>query len=127
MRALFNTLAVSFSVLLTAGDASSFVPPPLTGAQITGVRAFSPAVKAGLEVGDTIVAIDSQPVKRVDDLAQLTTGKRRVVLTVLDGRTGAYVYTIAYPVNGRVGVRFRMTRIVDNVLPAIDGLARLMR
>jgi len=49
------------------------------------------------------------------------------VLTVLDGRTGTYVYTIAYPVNGKVGVRFQMTRVADTVLPAIDGLGRLLR
>jgi S1-C subfamily serine protease len=66
----------------------------------------SPARRVGVEVGDTIVAIDGLGVRTPDDFAALTAGKRRVVLTIRDGRTGNYVLTEAPVVNGRIGIRF---------------------
>jgi S1-C subfamily serine protease len=40
------------------------------------VEAGSPAERAGLFMGDTIVALDGQPVRHIDDLQALLSGDR---------------------------------------------------
>ena len=45
------------------------------GVLIVNVTAASPAAQAGLLAGDVIVAIDGQPVRNMDDMAQRLAGK----------------------------------------------------
>ena len=47
-----------------------------SGVLITTVDAGSPAARAGIQVGDIIVAFDGQPVHGIDDLHRLLTGDR---------------------------------------------------
>lgn len=47
-----------------------------TGLLIASVESDSPAEKAGLLMGDTIVALDGQPVRHLDDLLALLSGDR---------------------------------------------------
>src|SRR6266576_417442 len=47
-----------------------------SGVPITTVEGGSPAARAGLQVGDIIVAFDGQPVHGIDDLHRLLTGDR---------------------------------------------------
>jgi S1-C subfamily serine protease len=47
-----------------------------TGLLIMSVNAGSPADKAGLLLGDTIVALDRQPVRHIDDLLALLSGDK---------------------------------------------------
>lgn len=106
-------------ILLPATEASATIvlPQRTYGARVTGVVPNSPANRVGIEIGDVIVAIDGFPVAGTDDFNLLTAGKRRVVLTVRDGRTGAYVLTESPVVNGRIGVRFVITAVPTPVVP----------
>lgn len=47
-----------------------------TGLLLASVEADSPAEKGGLLMGDTIVALDGQPVRHLDDLLALLSGDR---------------------------------------------------
>ena len=47
-----------------------------TGVLLLSVEAGSPAERAGLLLGDTIVALDEQPVRDIDDLMALLSGDR---------------------------------------------------
>ncbi|MCL4247813.1 MAG: trypsin-like peptidase domain-containing protein [Anaerolineae bacterium] len=47
-----------------------------TGLLIASVEAVSPAEAGGLFLGDTLVALDGQPVRHMDDLMALLTGDR---------------------------------------------------
>jgi S1-C subfamily serine protease len=47
-----------------------------TGLLVMSVSPGSPANKAGLLLGDTIVRLDSQPVRKMDDLQSLLSGDR---------------------------------------------------
>lgn len=47
-----------------------------TGVLLLSVEAGSPAERAGLLLGDTIVALDGQPVRDIDDLMALLSGDR---------------------------------------------------
>ncbi len=47
-----------------------------TGLLLGSVEANSPAERAGLFMGDTIVALDNQPVRHLDDLLALLSGDR---------------------------------------------------
>ncbi len=47
-----------------------------TGVLLLSVEADSPAERAGLLLGDTIVALDGQPVRDIDDLMALLSGDR---------------------------------------------------
>ena len=47
-----------------------------SGVLITTVEGGSPAARAGLQVGDIIVAFDEEPVHGIDDLHRLLTGER---------------------------------------------------
>ena len=47
-----------------------------TGLLLGSVEPGSPAEKAGLFMGDTIVALDGQPVRHLDDLLALLSGER---------------------------------------------------
>jgi S1-C subfamily serine protease len=46
------------------------------GATITSVEPDSPAALVGLAIGDTLVALDGEPVRGVDDLIRLLNGER---------------------------------------------------
>jgi serine protease Do len=73
---------------VTAVDAEAYRLPSVSGAEVNGVEAGSPADRAGLQVGDVVVALDGQP---VSDATALTTGLVRhepgeeVRLTVIRG------------------------------------------
>src|SRR4051812_1241772 len=57
-----------------------------TGATVLTLEPGSPAARAGLELGDVVVALDGAPVKGVDDLIRLLTAERigrEVAVTVL--------------------------------------------
>jgi S1-C subfamily serine protease len=47
-----------------------------TGLLLVSVKPESPADRAGLLLGDTIVGLDNQPVRHMDDLSALLTGDR---------------------------------------------------
>ena len=47
-----------------------------TGVLLLSVESGSPAERAGLLLGDTIVALDGQPVRDIDDLMALLSGER---------------------------------------------------
>lgn len=47
-----------------------------TGVLLLSVEPGSPAERAGLLLGDTIVALDGQPVRDIDDLMALLSGDR---------------------------------------------------
>ena len=57
-----------------------------TGATVATLEPGSPAARAGLELGDVVVALDGAPVKAVDDLIRHLTAERigrEVAVTVL--------------------------------------------
>jgi S1-C subfamily serine protease len=57
-----------------------------TGATVITLEPGSPAARAGLELGDVVVALDGAPVKGVDDLIRHLTAERigrEVTVTVL--------------------------------------------
>lgn len=91
--------------------------PAITGAQVVAVWPNSPAQRIGLEVGDVIVGIDNLPVRSLDEYRRLLgPGSRRVELLIRDGRTGLYVRTLGYTVNGRLGVNLAMTVVPEPVI-----------
>jgi len=58
------------------------------GAKITDVTADGPAAKAGVKVGDVVVAVGEQPVRSFNRMAQVVQGKKggdKVELTLLRG------------------------------------------
>lgn len=87
-----------------AVDAASSQP----GARITVITPEGPAQKAGLEVDDVIIAVDTEPVRSEDEFERLLAGKRRVTLLVKSGRNFIRVPCAVW--NGRIGIRFYMTR-----------------
>jgi S1-C subfamily serine protease len=106
-------LAASLLALLSVPDAQAFIPAPnLRGARIQAVVPGSPAHRAGLEVGDVIVAIDGLPVNTVQDLNQIVGSSLGIVRIVLrDVRTGRVTTTYARPVNGLLGIRFQIVLV----------------
>ena len=72
-------------------DAGRYVMPGGThveGAFVGGVNPGSPAERAGLKVGDVIVAVDDRPVASVDALSEaLAAGAGSVKLTLARGAT----------------------------------------
>src|SRR5215212_5573460 len=75
-----QTTLVPRRVALAAGIKNS------TGATVITLEPGSPAARAGLELGDVVVALDGAPVKGVDDLIRHLTAERigrEVALTVL--------------------------------------------
>ena len=56
---------------VTAEDAEVFGLPSIAGASVEDFATGSPAERAGLEVGDVIVAVDGRPVTRVGELQRL--------------------------------------------------------
>ena len=73
---------------VTAVDAEVYRLPTVSGAEINTVEEGSPAARAGLQIGDVIVAVDGQP---IDDATELTTRLARrqpgdeVRLTIVRG------------------------------------------
>ena len=59
-----------------------------TGVLLLSVEAGSPAERAGLLLGDTIVALDEQPVRDIDDLMALLSGDRVGSAVPVRGRGG---------------------------------------
>ena len=47
-----------------------------SGLLLGSVEADGPADKAGLFMGDTLISLDNQPVRHLDDLMALLTGER---------------------------------------------------
>jgi S1-C subfamily serine protease len=50
--------------------------PGEAAVRVASVQAGSPAARGGLQEGDLIVALDTQPVEGIDDLHRLLTGER---------------------------------------------------
>jgi len=83
---------VTREVVLTPRSQSRYeigyagLAPPLP-AQVSGVLSNSPAEKAGLAAGDTILAVDGQPVTSFFDLVKLISERpgREVIITVARG------------------------------------------
>ncbi len=65
-----QTIAVARRFALAAGINNA------SGAMITAIEPASPAARAGLASGDVVVALDSEPVRGVDDLVRLLNGER---------------------------------------------------
>ena len=118
-RALVGTiLGIGLLAILGTNEASGYAAlPNITGARITAVRAYSPASWYGLEVGDTIVAIDGQPVRMQVDVPRLLANRSWVLLTVRDVRTSRYVDFWVPPSYGRLGVLFVMSNVPEVMLP----------
>lgn len=97
--------------LFADSSAEAFVvAPKMAGAKITEVTANSAAAKVGLEVNDVIVAIDGKPVRTMEEYNKLMEGTKRVTLTVKDGRKAGFS-KVEVPVNnGRIGIRFVITK-----------------
>lgn len=72
-----------------------------TGALITSVEPGSAADKAGLVLGDTLVAFDNQPVRRVDDVQAALSDDRRGAEVVLRIVRGGKVQDLAVRVGER--------------------------
>jgi S1-C subfamily serine protease len=77
-------------------DAGRHVLPGGTrveGAFVGGVNAGSPADRAGLKVGDVIIAVDDRPITSVDELSEALTGAKaaNVKLTLARGATSREV------------------------------------
>jgi serine protease Do len=53
---------------VSEADAEVYHLPTISGAEVVVVQPNSPAAKAGLQLGDVVVAVDGQPVKDATDL-----------------------------------------------------------
>lgn len=94
-------------VLLPAGLQASADVSQESALLVVGLESDGPATRAGLLVGDILVALDGQPVRRGEDLvallrvaqvgrpaeAQIIRGGRRLALSVTIGERGAEVET----------------------------------
>jgi S1-C subfamily serine protease len=70
-----------------------------TGLLVVSVEAGSPAEKAGLMVGDILVALDGQPLRHVDDLLTFLSGDRiGQSVTARLARGGALIQASIIPV-----------------------------
>lgn len=90
-------------------------PGVLGGAVVAQVLAGTPAERAGLQVGDTIVAVDNEPVQSAAHLSTLIARKTpgdRVVLAVVRGSTELRIdvqlaQSPQNPTQGYLGVEVR--------------------
>lgn len=90
-------------------------PGVLGGAVVAQVLAGTPAERAGLQVGDTIVAVDNEPVQSAAHLSRLIARKTpgdRVVLAVVRGSTELRInvqlaQSPQNPAQGYLGVEVR--------------------
>jgi len=85
-------------------------PLPLRGQiEITWVQPFSPAYRAGVEVGDRIVEVNGVAVQTLPALrTALYAAGSSARLTVLNRRTGDYQTVYVYPIDGRIGIDARV-------------------
>ncbi|MGE3808061.1 MAG: PDZ domain-containing protein [Gemmataceae bacterium] len=104
------------ALLVSAASASAVLPAPVyVGAQVTGIWPNSPAMRAGLEVGDVIVAVNNRPVRSMQEyLTRMACGPQVSVL-VRDVRSGQYVTRFAVPVNGKLGIRLAIVPVPPNM------------
>ena len=82
---LIFAMILFFLIVLIAG-----IPQPVDTTKIGGVGQDSPAAAAGLQVGDTIIAIDGKETKLWEDVSELIkdSGGREVILTIeREGKT----------------------------------------
>lgn len=109
---------VMLLVALSGGTIQAFVAAPrIMGAAIIAVEPNGPAAQVGLEVGDVIVAVNSQPLRTAVDFNKHLGQNMRVTLLVRDSRTNRYVPVQVMPVNGMIGIRFSMTAVPERVIP----------
>jgi S1-C subfamily serine protease len=121
MRSLI-LLVLASVVWIGAGLAHGFIAAPKWRvARVGNVLPGSPAQRAGLERGDGIIYIDNQAVVERGDLPRLLNGKRKVVLSVQDVRSGRLVQVEAFPVNGQLGIIYW----IEEAGP--DGIWRVVR
>jgi len=73
-RARIGVGGQNVSLPRLAARAHRLIQP--SGVLITTIENGSPAARAGLQLGDVIVAFDGQPVHGIDDLHRLLTGER---------------------------------------------------
>lgn len=75
---------------VTAVDAEAYKLEKVAGAEVNTVDEDSPADRAGLEVGDVIVALDGEPIDKASDLTTALAEQQpgdRVTLTIIrDGK-----------------------------------------
>jgi serine protease Do len=80
---------------VNAADAEVYRLPAITGAEITSVTPGTPADRAGLQLGDVVIAIEDQPVHTVAELqarvARFQPGDRVRVSYIRYGRSGEAV------------------------------------
>lgn len=80
---------------VNAADAEVYRLPAITGAEITSVSPGTPADRAGLQLGDVVVAIEDQPINNVAELqarvARFQPGDRIRVKYIRYGREGEAV------------------------------------
>jgi regulator of sigma E protease len=82
---LIFAMILFFLIVLIAG-----IPQPVDTTKIGGVGQDSPAAAAGLQVGDTIIAIDGKETKLWEDVSELIkdSGGSEVILTIdREGKT----------------------------------------
>lgn len=111
MKPLPILLGAIISTTLVSYDAPAFVAAPsVSCARVTSITPGSAADKVGLEVDDQILAIDDKPVKSTDDYYRLLAGKKKVTLMVKNGRRTGYSMVECPVVNGRIGIRFLISK-----------------
>src|SRR5690606_29530259 len=75
---------------VTAVDAEVYKLPEVRGAEVSTVEKGTPAERAGLRVGDVIMAVDGEPIQDSPDLTSTLARRKpgdRVVLTICrDGK-----------------------------------------
>jgi S1-C subfamily serine protease len=77
--------------------------------EITAVKPFGPAYRAGLEVGDQILEVGGVRVRSLPELRRLLTdADDHARLTVRQRRTGREASVHVYPEGGRIGIDARM-------------------
>jgi len=110
-------LAIFF---MTAGQ-------PFTPADIGQVLSGSAAEKAGLKVGDVIVAVDGKQVDRFEDVVQIVSANQGTPISIVVRRDGKDVTLEATPVITSVTDIFGSVHHIGRIGVAHSGEARYVR
>jgi serine protease DegQ len=79
--------------------AQTFKLPDTQGSIIAGLQRGGPADKAGLQVGDVVVAVNTKPIRNTSELlsnvAALSPGNKATLSLIRDGRKTQVLVTVA--------------------------------